>query len=139
MVIDDSIDPETKAFLTRIRKTIEDSSRMIDEVGLRMRETDRMLERQGLTREQVMSMRFSEAQIEAAKAEMKRRGMDPFEIWSQGDGGGEEDEDPFGEPQTFKASDLQAGAIPTVPGGGGNLDVDERQKKFGMMMKPFRI
>ena len=68
---------ETEAYLARIRKTIAESDRLVEQVGLRMRETDRMLEQQGLTREQVMAMHFSEAQIEAANAELTRRGLDP--------------------------------------------------------------
>ena len=72
---------DTDAYLARIRKTIEASNRLVEQVGLRIRETDRMLEQQGLTREQVMAMHFSEAQMEAANAELKRRGLDPIEKW----------------------------------------------------------
>ena len=77
----EELDRETGAYLARIRKTIEKSNRLVEEVGLRIRETDRMLEQQGLTREQVMAMHFSEAQIEAVSAELKRRGLDPLEKW----------------------------------------------------------
>ena len=74
-------DKGTEAYLARIRRTIEESNRLVEQVGLRIQETDRMLERQGLTREQVMAMRFSDAQIEAANAELERRGLDPLEKW----------------------------------------------------------
>ena len=74
-------DRGTEAYLARIRRTIEESNRLVEQVGLRIQETDRMLERQGLTREQVMAMRFSDAQVEAANAELERRGFDPLERW----------------------------------------------------------
>ena len=119
---------ETKAYLARIRWTIEASSRLVDEVGLRIAETDRMLERQGLTREQVLAMRFSEAQVAAANAELKRRGFDPIEPWQADDAG---------EAQTFKPSDLQSSYL--QPSADSGAELAERQRKFGMMMKPFQI
>ena len=78
-------DRETEAYLARIRRTIEESNRLVDQVDLRIRETDRLLEQQGLTREQVMAMHFSDAQIEAANEELKRRGLDPIEKWTMDD------------------------------------------------------
>ena len=73
------------AYLARIRKTIADSENLVAQAELRIAETDRMLERQGLTREQVMAMRFSDAQMEAVNAELKRRGLDPLERWERGE------------------------------------------------------
>ena len=61
-------DRETEAYLARIRKTIADGERIISQAELRIAETDRMLEKQGLTREQVLAMRFSDAQMEARSA-----------------------------------------------------------------------
>ena len=116
---------ETEAYLARIRRTIEESNNLLGQVDLRIRETDRMLEQQGLTREQVMAMRFSEAQIEAANEELKRRGLDPLEKWSQV--GGLEVE---GDLKTTRPPDLE-----TTP----DTELAERQRKFGMMMKPFQI
>lgn len=46
-------DKELAAYLAGIRKTIADSKNMLSQVELRMAETDRLLESQGLTREQV--------------------------------------------------------------------------------------
>jgi hypothetical protein len=118
-------DKETEAYLARIRRTIEESNRLVDQVGLRIRETDRMLERQGLTREQVMAMHFSEAQMEAANAELKRRGMDPIERWER-DGLTAQEEFAVGRPPSD-------GEVPAA------AELAERQRKFGMMMKPFQI
>jgi hypothetical protein len=118
-------DRDTEAYLARIRKTIEESNRLVDQVGLRIRETDRMLEQQGLTREQVMAMHFTDAQIEAANAELKRRGMDPLEKWEH-DGLTEQEKIAVGRP----TSAVEASA---------DAELAERQRKFGMMMKPFQI
>ena len=118
-------DKGTEAYLARIRRTIEESNRLVEQVGLRIQETDRMLERQGLTREQVMAMRFSDAQIEAANAELERRGLDPLEKW-ESDGLTEQEEFAVGR----SPSDVEA-----TP----DAELAERQRKFGMMMKPFQI
>ena len=123
--MDEGRDRETEAYLARIRKTIADSNRLVEQVGLRIRETDRMLEQQGLTREQVMAMHFSDAQLEAANAELTRRGMDPIEKWER-DGLTEQEEFAVGRPP----SDVEASV---------DAELAERQRKFGMMMKPFQI
>ena len=116
---------DTEAYLARIRKTIEASNQIVDQVGLRLRETDRMLEQQGLTREQVMAMHFSEAQIEAANEELKRRGLDPIEKWEH-DGLTAQEEFAIGRP-------------PQAAESSADNELAERQRKFGMMMKPFQI
>ena len=113
------------AYLARIRKTIADSNRLVEQADLRMRETDRMLEQQGLTREQVMAMHFSDAQIEAANAELRRRGLDPIEKWER-DGLTEQEEFAVGRP-------------PAAAEAAADSELAERQRKFGMMMKPFQI
>ena len=115
-------DRDTEAYLARIRKTVAESNGLLSQLELRMAETDRMLERQGLTREQVMAMRFTEAQREAVNAELKRRGLEPLER-----------EEEFSRPDELdghRASRLS-------PDAGSELA--ERQRKFGMMMKPFQI
>ena len=117
-------DDDVKAYLARIRKTIADSNNLISQAELRIAETDRMLERQGLTREQVMSMHFSEAQFEAINAELKRRGMDPLEKWS------EDVESPQPAAQTFNPSEFQTSS---------DAELSNRRQKFGMMMKPFQL
>ena len=121
----DGKDSETEAYLARIRRTIEESNRLVDQVDLRIRETDRLLEQQGLTREQVMAMHFSDAQIEAANEELKRRGLDPIEKWEH-DGLTEQEEFAVGRP-------------PSVAESSADNELAERQRKFGMMMKPFQI
>ena len=116
---------EMEAYLARIRKTIADSESLVSQVNLRIAETDRMLERQGLTREQVMAMRFSDAQVEAVNAELKRRGMDPIEKLEH---------DGLAADEGFAA-----GRPPPADGPSADAELAERQRKFGMMMKPFQI
>ena len=120
---------DVQAYLARIRKTIADSERIVSQAELRIAETDRMLEQQGLTREQVMAMRFSEAQMEAVNAELKRRGLDPLERWEAGEGGARSemaDESPAPHPEDSSTHSYDA-------------ELENRQRKFGMMMKPFQI
>ena len=117
-------DRETEAYLARIRRTIEESNRLVDQVDLRIRETDRLLEQQGLTREQVMAMHFSDAQIEAANEELKRRGLDPIEKWTMDD---------------YEASDEPHVSSLASEDFAPDAELAERQRKFGMMMKPFQI
>ncbi len=116
-------DKDVQAYLARIRKTIADSERLISKAELRMAETDRMLEQQGLTREQVMQIHFTEAQREAANAELKRRGMEPID-WEEVDGNGEDD--------VSSAYRVSADAS-------SSDELAERQRKFGLMMKPFQL
>ena len=121
-------DKDVQAYLARIRKTIADGKNLVSQVELRIAETDRMLERQGLTREQVMAMQFSDAQMEAVNEELKRRGLDPLEKWTMNDRA-VPDEEP-----SIKANASYAGETAT-----SDAELENRQRKFGMMMKPFQI
>ena len=121
-------DKDVQAYLARIRKTIADSKNLVSQVELRIAETDRMLERQGLTREQVMAMQFSDAQLDAVNEELKRRGFDPLEKWTMNDRA-VPDEEP-----SIKADASYAGETAT-----SDAELENRQRKFGMMMKPFQI
>ena len=116
---------DIEAYLARIRKTIEESKSLVSQAELRIAETDRMLEKQGLSREQVMAMRFSQAQIDAVNEELKRRGMDPLEEWSRDEG-----------PEIPDASHVSS---PVPLESASSDEVAYRQSKFGMMMKPFHI
>ena len=115
-------------YLARIRKTIADSEALVQQAELRMRETDRLLESQGLTREQVMALRFTREQKLAVNEELKRRGLPPLE-----DDGAEGDDDP--------AAPAPVGipAAPNFSSRDSQGDLENRQRKFGMMMKPFSI
>ena len=66
---------DVKEFLAGIRRTIADSDSLIESAKLRLAETDRMLERQGLTREQVLKLEFSPEQYLRANEELRRLGL----------------------------------------------------------------
>ena len=122
---DDMTQRETEAYLARIRKTIADSERLVEAAKLRIAETDRMLAKQGLTREQVMGFRFTGEQREAVNRELVRLGMDPLE----------DVEEVFAP----AAPAYTESPPPPPPRVSGNDELAERQRKFGMMMKPFQI
>jgi hypothetical protein len=113
---------EVESYLAMIRKTIADSERLVSQAELRIAETDRLLAQQGLTREQVLAMDVSSSQIDAANAELRRRGLPELD-----DGGWDSAADLGGTPA---AHAMQEGTAD---------EVDARREKFGMMMKPFRI
>ena len=133
------------AYLARIRKTIADSENLVAQAELRIAETDRMLERQGLTREQVMAMRFSDAQMEAVNAELKRRGLDPLERWERGEERVTSDEIRVTSDEIRVTSDeIRVTSDEIRDTGDGrrktmDVELENRQRKFGMMMKPFQI
>ena len=115
---------DVRTYLARIRKTIEDSKSMVAQAELRIAAPDRMLERQGLTREQVVATQGSDAPKRAVDAELKRRGLDPLEWWP-------EVERPAPEAES-RLRDAEVGT-------GADAALANRQRKFGMMMKPIQI
>ena len=118
-------DRDVQAYLARIRKTIAESENLVSQAELRIAETDRMLESQGLTREQVLNFHFTQAQREAVNEELKRRGLDPLAEW-ESDVGREAIDEP-------NVSNLASEDF--AP----DSELADRQRKFGMMMKPFQI
>ena len=118
-------DRDVQAYLARIRKTIAESQNLVSQAELRIAETDRMLESQGLTREQVLNFHFTEAQREAVNEELKRRGLDPLAEWESDIG-----RDAIDEPHVSNLASEDFAP---------DAELAERQRKFGMMMKPFQI
>ena len=122
-------DKDLDEYLARIRKTISESENLVAQAELRMRETDRLLESQGLTREQVMALRFSSEQKLAVNEELRRRGLPPLE---------DDGADPLPDPDAPAPV-----GIPAAPNFSSAADtqgdLENRQRKFGMMMKPFSI
>lgn len=66
---------DVQAYLKKIRQSIAASESVVQQAEARLQETDRLLESQGLTREQVLAMQFTDEQIAAANAELARRGL----------------------------------------------------------------
>ena len=122
-------DRDIEAYLARIRKTIADSNAMVSQAELRIAETDRLLAEQGLTREQVLAFRFSGEQKLMVNEELKRRGLPPIEDDEiDGLADGLRDDVASGRP-----------AMPNFEAGDAQGDLENRQRKFGMMMKPFQL
>ena len=126
------LDDETKAFLARIRRTITASNELISQAELRRAETDRMLQAQGLTREQVEAMRFTPEQLKAVNDELARRGLSPIE----------EEQVLAGEakPQTeSRLAGAGRAADQNFDAGDAKEDLENRRRKFNVMMNDFRL
>lgn len=120
---------ELEAYLRKIRKTISESNNLISQAELRMAETDRALEEQGLTREQVRNLHFSKEQLEAVNRELERLGFPPIE----------EEELP---PARMTVREAIAGghvAEANLDVSDTQGDVENRRRKFNAMMGNFRI
>ena len=112
---------EVEEYLASIRQTIAKSENLVAEAELRIAETDRFLESQGLTREQVLNLKLTGEQRRLVDDELKRRGLP----------GLEEDEARGGMPiydamPSWGAQDTQG-------------DLDNRKRKFGALMQQFRM
>ena len=118
---------ENEAYIAKIRKTIAESSELVLKAELRIAETDRFLSEHGLTREELLNYRFTPEQRLAVNAELMRRGLPPIDDDSD-DVDSAERQESLGRPVTpnFEAGDVQT-------------DLQERHRKFGLMMKPFQI
>lgn len=120
---------DIEAYLARIRKTIAESDALVSQAELRIAETDRLLADQGLTREQVMAFQFTGEQKLVVNEELKRRGLPPIE---DDELDGLADGLP-GDPTVGRP------VLPNFEAGDAQGDLENRQKKFGMMMKPFQL
>jgi hypothetical protein len=110
---------ETEEYLAKIRKTIAESKQMVESAKLRFAETDRMLEESGTSREEIMKMRFTPEQKKAVNAELERRGFPPVD-------NAEEASVASCPSPVFDAADV-------------SFDMENRRRKFGAMMKQFRM
>ena len=127
------MDSETRATLERVRKTVADSKVLLAQVERRMAETDEMLAKQGLTREQVEAMSFTPEQIDAVNEELKRRGMqplDPDEILHRHSSASAEDSRLTGSGRA---------AEPNLDSEDSREDMTNRRRKFNVMMNNFRL
>lgn len=116
---------EVKEYLARIRKTIADSTALVEQAQLRIAETDRLLASQGLTREQVLNFNVSREQRLAVNEELRRRGLPPVE----------EDE----TATDFGAATARLRAAEATPEPPADDTLAERQRKFGNFMQEFRL
>ncbi len=121
----DKTPADVEAYLAKIRKTVADSQAAIDAAQLRLRETDRLLESQGLTREQVLGFKITPAHRLAVNEELRRRGLPPLED----DGAGDFD---------AATARLRGEADAPAPSSGDG-GPDARARRFGNLMHTFRI
>ena len=91
---------------------------------LRIAETDRLLAKQGLTREEIGKMRFTTEQRELVNEELRRRGLEPIADW---------DEESEAVHEQLAA---QSGVVMRDEPEG---DVDGRRRKFGVFMQGIRL
>lgn len=127
------MDSETRATLERVRKTVSDSKALLAQVERRMAETDEMLAKQGLTREQVEAMSFTPEQIDAVNSELKRRGMqplDPDEVLQRHSPASADDSRLTGSGRA---------AEPNMDSEDSKEDLANRRRKFNVMMNNFRL
>lgn len=114
---------DIEATLARARKTVKQARALVAEADLRIQETDRFLAQQGLTREQVMAMRFTPEQRALANEELKRHGLEPLPD----------------EPGTVEDYQAASPMRPQTSSADETETVDNRQRKFGTFMQQFRI
>ena len=115
---------EIEELLARTRKNIAESRELVSQAELRIAETDRFLAQHGLTREQVMNMRFTPAQRLAVNEELQRMGLPPME-----------DDDAAYD---FSAATAELRDEPQERSGADDL-VAERNRKFGTLMHDIRL
>ena len=132
------VSAETEAYLAKIRKTVRESKNLVESVKLRMAETDRMLENSGTTREEVMKFSFSESQKAAVNEELERMGLERLDdAGDVRDEYGERTLGPGAEDENSRPVACEAGANFTA--GDGDGSVENRKRKFNVMMQQFRM
>lgn len=65
--------------LKKVRKSISESEALVEQAERRMAETDELLARVGVTREELRRMRPTPEQIQIVNEELARRGIEPLE------------------------------------------------------------
>ena len=129
---------ETEAYLAKIRKTVSESKSLVESAKLRMVETDRMLESAGTTREEVMKFSFTAAQKEAVNAQLERMGYEKLD--DDGDIRGEYGERSLGsgaEDENIRPAACVAEA--NFSAGDGDGSIENRKRRFNVMMQQFRM
>ena len=121
---------EAQAYLNKIHRTISESEALIAQAERRMEETDRLLESQGLTRAQVEAMEFTDEQIDAVNAELKRRGMDPLDSVELRE---------MSSSAKKSAVHGTSGVSASLDAGEADGDLENRRRKFNTMMGSFRL
>lgn len=136
---DNAYQKEAQAYLARIRRTISESEALIAQAELRMAETDRFLESQGLTRAQVEAMNFTEDQLKAVNAELVMRGLPPLEEIAPSYDAASNDNASSDNASDEQLTGAGRNATPDPEAGDVDGDLENRRRKFSAMMGNFRL
>jgi len=118
---------DSDAYIAMIRKAIAESSALVTQAEMRIAETDRFLSEQGLTREQLLNVKFTPEQKLAVNEELRKRGLPVIE-------------DDLDMAEDLARIDSVGRPVePNFEAGDVHTDLKERHRKFGLMMKPFQI
>ena len=118
---------EVEVYLKKIRQTIAESEAVVAQAELRIAETDRMLEREGITREQALAMKPTREQLLAVNEELERRGLARLEL----DDGEEAD--------AFPELGRKAEPNPSAEFVTSDEELENRRRKFTTLMQNYRL
>ena len=99
--------------LKKVRKSISESEALVEQAERRIAETDELLERVGVTREELRRMRPTPEQFQIVNEELARRGIEPLE--------------PVEE------------SVPNEEIAPGEEGLEHRKRQFGAMMNGVRL
>ena len=120
---------EIQSYLAKIRKTVAESEALAQKIDLRMQETDRLLASQGLTREQVLNLKFTDEQRELVNREFERRGLGRLDFSTH---------ESFDD-LTDRMRDVASARAVADEAVRGDDEVSDRAGKFRMMMRQYRV
>ena len=114
---------EVEDYLAKIRKTISESEALVEQAERRIAETDELLERFGVTREQLRQMKPTPEQLRLVNEELARRGLERIE--------------PLEEtyPELAKVGETD----PAAEFRTGEEELENRKRKFSSMMQGIRL
>ena len=104
---------EIEEYLAKIRKTISESEALVEQAERRIAETDELLERIGVTREELRRMRPTPEQMQLVNEELARRGIEPLETVEE--------------------------YVPGEEIAAGEEGLEHRKRQFGAMMNGVRL
>ena len=117
---------EVESYLAKIRATIAESEAAISQAELRIAETDRLLEKEGLTREQALAMKPTREQLVAVNEELERRGLGKLDF---------DDEEFDAYPELGRKTEPN----PSAEFLSNDEELENRKRKFTTMMQNCRL
>ena len=114
---------EVEAYLAKIRKTISESEALVEQAERRIAETDELLERFGVTREQLRKMKPTPEQLQLVNEELARRGLEQIEPLE------------VSYPELAKIGETD----PAAEFRTGAEELENRKRKFSSMMQGIRL